>query len=190
MDSKPILYYSKYCDFCSAILQYISHSKIKKDIFFVNIDNRYENNGEILIRFDNNNTIPLPDIIKSVPSLLVIGVPPEVIVGDDIKDFIFDKCKEYDQVATQNQGEPESFSFLGGLCDFVMSDSFSFWDQDADELSAKGNGGSRQMYNYAPIDFMETISTPDEDYISDKMKNISLDKLMSERDKDLQAPVM
>lgn len=90
VQSKPVLYYSEYCDYSSAILQYISHSKVKNDIFFVNIDNRYDHNGEIMIRLDNKTHIPLPNVIKSVPSLLILESNPRsnpnVIVGNHIKE--------------------------------------------------------------------------------------------------------
>ena len=49
--------------------------------------------------------------------------------------------------------EPMAFS-LGGGGGFgdVVSDQYSFLDQNAEEMSAKeGNGGMRQMHNYVDI---------------------------------------
>ena len=53
--------------------------------------------------------------------------------------------------ATKFQGEPDAFGFdsLGSYG--VSSDAFSFLDMNSDDLSAKGNGGLRQMYNYSSI---------------------------------------
>ena len=34
----------------------------------------------------------------------------------------------------------------------VSSDSFSFYDSNHEELSASGNGGTRQMYNYSGVE--------------------------------------
>ena len=45
-----------------------------------------------------------------------------------------------------NQGEPECFSINGGNFGGVVSDCYSFLDQDADELSAKGNGGFKMKF--------------------------------------------
>jgi len=48
--------------------------------------------------------------------------------------------------------EPMAFS-LGGGGSFgdVVSDQYSFLDQDPDELKAGGNGGMRQMHNYVDL---------------------------------------
>jgi hypothetical protein len=92
--------------------------------------------------------------------------------------------------ATQNNGEPFSFSIykdcLGGHG--VTSDNFSFLDQTSDELSAKGNGGLRQMYNYATVDFHDKINTPAEDYVPDKIGNVSMDQLKQQRNGDVVPP--
>lgn len=188
VQSKPVLYYSEYCDYSSAILQYISHSKVKNDIFFVNIDNRYDHNGEIMIRLDNKTHIPLPNVIKSVPSLLILESNPRsnpnVIVGNHIKEYIFEQCKAYDDQATGFQGEPEGYSFFDGASS-VVSDMYSFLDQSAEELSAKGMGGLRQMYNYASIDYNGLIDTPEENYSSEKIGDISLEKLIAKRDMEV-----
>jgi hypothetical protein len=46
--------------------------------------------------------------------------------------------------------EPMAFSFGSGLGD-IVSDQYSFLDQDSEELEAKGNGGMRQMHNYVDL---------------------------------------
>lgn len=188
VNSKPVLYYSKYCDYSSAILQYISHSKVKNDIFFVNIDNRYDHNGEIMIKLNDKTHIPLPNVIKSVPSLLILEnnptSNPDVIIGDKIKEYVFEQCKGYDDQATGFQGEPEGYSFFDGVSS-VVSDMYSFLDQSVEDLSAKGMGGMRQMYNYASIDYNGLIDTPEENYSSEKIGEISLDKLIAKRDMEV-----
>jgi hypothetical protein len=46
-----------------------------------------------------------------------------------------------------------------------MSDSFSFLDMGADDLSTKGSGGTRQMYNYTGLeDASEQMRTPTDDF--------------------------
>jgi hypothetical protein len=91
-------------------------------------------------------------------------------------------------VATNNNGEPSPFSLnndcIGGYG--VASDSFSFWDQTSDDLSAKGNGGMRQLYNYATIDSNMRIEAPKEDYAPDKIGTVSLENLQQQRNTEIQ----
>jgi hypothetical protein len=44
--------------------------------------------------------------------------------------------------------EPMAFSLGGGN---IVSDQYSFLDQEPEELEAKGNGGMRQMHNYVDL---------------------------------------
>ena len=54
--------------------------------------------------------------------------------------------------ATQNNMEPMAFSLgNGGNFGDIVSDQYSFLDQDANELKADGNGGMRQMHNYVDL---------------------------------------
>jgi hypothetical protein len=68
----------------------------------------------------------------------------------------------------------------------VMSDNFSFLDQSSEDLSAKGSGGLRQLYNYATIDFNESINCP---AIEEKQArigpDITLEKLEKERNEQI-----
>jgi hypothetical protein len=91
-------------------------------------------------------------------------------------------------VATGFNGEPSPFStgseFMGGFG--VMSDNYSFLDQSSEDLSAKGSGGLRQLYNYATIDFNQTIDCP---AIEEKQARIgpdtTLEKLQQERNEQI-----
>ena len=48
--------------------------------------------------------------------------------------------------------EPMAFSLgNGGNFGDIVSDQYSFLDQDANELKADGNGGMRQMHNYVDL---------------------------------------
>jgi hypothetical protein len=91
-------------------------------------------------------------------------------------------------VATNNNGEPSPFSLnnecMGGYG--VASDTYSFWDQTSDDLSAKGNGGMRQLYNYATIDSNMRIEAPKEDYSPDKIGSVSLENLQQQRHSEIQ----
>jgi len=77
--------------------------------------------------------------------------------------------------ATNNNMEPNGFSVNDGFSAFgVHSDTYSYLDMSSDELSAKGNGGSRQLYNYADLNQTEVISTPEETYKPDKIDETSV----------------
>ena len=65
-------------------------------------------------------------------------------------------------------GEPSAFAIDSGFSG-IVSDNYSFLDQNSDELSAKGNGGMRQLYNYATINQSDKIETPPDDYTPDKV---------------------
>ena len=71
----------------------------------------------------------------------------------------------------------------------VASDNFSFLDQEADSLLAKGDGGMRQLYNYSTLDknSAENIQTPKEDYTPDKLGDLTLEDIQKQRDSDIDA---
>lgn len=80
--------------------------------------------------------------------------------------------------------EPQAFSINSGLgTSFgdVVSDNYSFLDQNNDELSTKGEGGMRQLYNYATINHHDNIETPPDDYTPDKIGEVSLENLQQTR---------
>ena len=91
--------------------------------------------------------------------------------------------------ATGND-EPESFTLTSSFGNCISSDTFSFYDMDSDELTAKGDGGTRQMHTYAAINFNDKIETPDEDYKSDKIGEVSIEKLQSQRNSEIPQPQM
>jgi len=52
-------------------------------------------------------------------------------------------------------------------------------------LSAKGNGGLRQTHHYASINYTDQIETPPDTYSADTIGNVSMEKLQSQRDNDV-----
>ena len=80
--------------------------------------------------------------------------------------------------------EPEAFCLSSGLgsgIGDVVSDNYSFLDQNNDEMSTKGTGGMRQLYNYATINHQDKIETPPDDYVPDKIGDVSLENLQQSR---------
>lgn len=148
-----ILYYSKYCEVCKKYLQLLSKSDIQKDIHFICIDKRVKDaNNKTYIILENQQKIILPENVTKVPALLLLTQGYQVLYGEQILQHLKPRQRQEIKQATQNNMEPMAFS-LGGGGGFgdVVSDQYSFLDQDATELSAEGNGGMRQMHNYVDL---------------------------------------
>lgn len=182
-----ILYYSNYCENCKTLLQNISKwSEVKNDIHFINIDKRVKkNNGGTYVVLENGQEILLPPTVNKVPALLLLNKNHHVLFGNDINKHIEPKQQMQANVATKNNGEPLAFSLMGGGYGGVASDNYSFLDQDADSLSAKGNGGMRQQHHYATLDYATQIETPPDNYTPDKVGSVSMEQLQSKRNADV-----
>tara|TARA_B100000035_G_scaffold314238_1_gene329965 strand:- start:4527 stop:5075 length:549 start_codon:yes stop_codon:yes gene_type:complete len=175
-----ILYYSNYCNNCKNLLSEISKSNIKKDIHFISIDKRINKNNSTYIILENNQELLLPHTVNAVPALLLINDNYKVLFGDSIKTYLKPINEIQNNISTNFNGEPSAFSLGDGLTG-VVSDNFSFLDQSSEDLSAKGNGGLRQMYNYATINHNDKIETPPDDYVPDKVDETSLKNYESNR---------
>jgi len=182
-----VLYYSNYCDKCKKLLQTLATTKLKDQIHFLCIDKRKrESNGATYIILENGQEIILPPTITKVPALLLLNRGHHVLFGDQIYQHLQPREISFTQEATNNQGEPECFT-LGGSSNLmgVVSDQFSFLDQTSDSLSAKGDGGLRQLHQYATLEYVDKIETPPDNYVPDKIGEVSLEKLQQQRNKDL-----
>jgi hypothetical protein len=151
------------------------------------IDKRVKVGNVWYIVLENGERVILPPQVDRVPALLLLADGHKILFGEQIKQYLQPRIVVANNAATQNNGEPFAFSIykdcLGGHG--VTSDNFSFLDQSSEELSAKGSGGLRQMYNYATIDFHDKIHTPAEDYVPDKIGNISMEQLQQKRNTDV-----
>jgi len=137
-------------------------------LHFICIDKRTQDTktGRIYIIMDNGETIIMPENIQSVPSVLLLNDKYRVIQGEEIYKHFRPRVEDAVKESTNSNMEPTSFAFSGESSGLgVMSDSFSFLDQGADDLSTKGNGGTRQMYNYTGLeDASEQMRTPTDDF--------------------------
>jgi hypothetical protein len=83
-----------------------------------------------------------------------------------------------------------AFGFSGGGFGSITSDQYSFLDMDSDSLSAKGNGGIRQMHNYVDLNYSDNISTPEDEQDYKSVGKISgdltVEKLLQQREQELQ----
>ena len=188
-----ILYYSNYCDKCKNILRIFSKSDIKDDTHFICIDKRFrDNSGSSYVLLENQQKILLPPQIQKVPAMLLLKQGNKVIFGKEIEAMVQPKENFRNAAATGFNGEPSAFSLGGDQagCFGVASDSFSYWDQESDDLLAKGDGGLRQMYNYATVDHKVAIETHPDTWSPDKVGETAMKDMQEERNKDLQLQQM
>ena len=185
-----IIYYSNSCDRCKSVLSALSKSQVSNEIHFLCIDKRVKSgNGAWHILTETGEKVLLPPQVNRVPALLLLNKGHMVLYGDQILQHFQPKNVALNNDATGFNGEPNAFA-LGresmGSGFGVASDNYSFLDQSPDELSAKGNGGMRQLYNYATIDLVDKIETPPDNYSPDKVGSVSLEKLQQQRNSDIQ----
>ena len=186
-----ILYYSKFCEHSNRLLQTLSKTNVQKDIHFICIDKRIkDSNGKMFIVLENGQKIIMPENVNRVPALLLLNQGYQVLYGESILNHLKPKQEVAVKKATQNNMEPMAFSFGGGGFSDIVSDSYSFLDQGADELEAKGNGGMRQMHNYVDLNYSDNITTPadDHDYKgSNKISgDLTVEQLQQQRESELQ----
>lgn len=180
------LYYSKYCKHCKELLLQLSRTQIKKDIHFICIDQRETiKDGSVHIILSNGQKLLMPPNITTVPSILLLHHGNRVLAGmASILQYLKPSQKRANDAATSFNGEPLAFS-MSEMGD-SLSDTYSYLDMSAEELSAKGNGGLRIMHNYMLLDQHQTIATPPDDYVPDKMGTVDMSKIIEKREKDIQ----
>lgn len=175
-----ILYYSNYCQNCSSILPILSQSQVKSDIHFLCIDNRIKKpDGATYIILPNQKEIIMPPTLSKVPALMLLNRGSQIIYGADIMQYLQPaKITTTQKLANV---EPEAFWFGDVNNNGVISDNFSFLDQSIESLSAKGNGGLRQLRNNVTLEYTDNIETPPDDYTPNKIDtNITMEQLQNE----------
>ena len=188
-----ILYYSNFCNHSKSIIQTLSKTNLSKDIHFICIDKRVKEDNKTYIILENGQRIILPETVNRVPALLLLNNNYEILYGEGILNFFKPKQEVAVQQATNNNIEPMAFSFGGGSASAygIMSDNYSFLDMNSDELSAKGNGGVRQMHNYVHTTYMDnnSIYTPaDESSIkaSKIPEGLTVEQLQQQREQEFK----
>ena len=197
-----ILYYSKYCEVSKKYLQLLSKSDMQKDIHFICIDKRIkDSNNKTYIILENGQKIILPENVTKVPALLLLNQGYQVLYGEQILQHLKPQQQQQVKQATQNNMEPMAFSLGGGN---IVSDQYSFLDQDSDDLGTTGNGGMRQMHNYVDLntafsgnvsnvptndDFNTTIRGAKKmgEDVSNMQMEQRLKKMQEDRDADIRA---
>lgn len=180
-----IIYYSNFCEPSKKLLQELAKTKLGRELHYICIDVRFKDpNGRTFVQVENQRVL-LPPAITRVPSLYIMETK-QALFEESIYEFLAPKQQAVTRAATSGNMEPECFVTPR------MSDSFSFWDQEPDDLAAKGNGGMRQLHQFSTVEASESIPTPPENYEPDKIgKNgsKSLEEYKAERERAVAAPI-
>ncbi len=184
-----VLYYSNYCKHCQKLLQYLAKNGLTNKINCINIDRRVRNHktGQFLVLLESGTQVSLPPNVHSVPALLLVNDKFSVIIGNTIYAYLKPTVSTQNAIATNNNGEPESF-VIGGATNGtnITSEQYTFYNMSSDELGAKGRGGLRQLYNYVSVAQPDmSIYTPPDTYRPDKITDGSLDSLVQARAADV-----
>jgi hypothetical protein len=191
-----ILYYSNFCEPSKKLLQTVSKTEMAKDIHFICIDKRVKENDKIFIILQNGQKIVMPENVTKVPALMLLNQQYKVVYGDQIYQHLKPVQEKQVQKATKNNMEPSAFldgfgfSSGFGFGSGIISDNFSFLDQNDNELSVKGEGGLRQMHNYVSLENANNLSMhlpqDDHDYKSDKLKDseLNIESLQKKREQE------
>ena len=184
------LYYSNYCKHSKKVLDFLSKSGITEKLNCICIDKRKRdpNTNQMFIQLDDGKQVLMPPNLSSVPALLLINKGYSLVLGSDIIQHYEPEVKKKLESANFGDGEPSSYtiqSSSGGSN--IVSEQFTFYDMSPDELSAKGAGGQRQLYNYVPVaNSNNAINTPPDSYKPDKVSNeVTIDTLQQQRNADV-----
>jgi hypothetical protein len=182
-----ILYYSNYCEFSKKILEVITKSNIKNKMHFICIDKRIKKQNNIYIILNNGQEVLLPPKIDCVPSLLLLNKNHHIIQGNNILNHLQSRIElEDNHMNKNNNNNPSSFSIYNFSNNFgVTSDEYSYLDQNSDELSAKGNGGLRQIHHYSSIHTMDNIETPPDTYSANTIGEVNMESLVKKRNNEI-----
>jgi hypothetical protein len=188
--SMDILYYSNYCIHSKKVLQYLAKEGLTNQFNCICIDHRVRDpkTSQIYIVLENGKQIMMPPNVHSVPAMLLVKQNFRVILGEEIIQYLQPKVKQNNAIATQHQGEPLGFVLNqsnNGMS--IVSEQYTYYNMTPEELSAKGKGANRQMYNYvSAADETYSIPTPPDNYRPDKVSgDVTLDSLQQKRNEDI-----
>jgi len=181
-----ILYYSNFCEHSKKLLQVVSKTQLSKDIHFICIDKRVNEGGKIYVILENQQKMLLPENVAKVPALLLL-TNNQILYGEHIYNNLKSKQEVVTQKVTQNNMEPMAFS-LGNCGGFsgVTSDQYSFLDMEPESMTAKGDGGMRQMHNYVQLNHIDSINTPAKDD-NKPGNNMTIEQLQKQRDQEFSS---
>jgi len=139
--------------------------------------------GQTIIQMESGEQVILPNQVSKVPALFIIDTN-QVLHEQEIYDYLVPKEEAINHVETGGNNEPECYTAGNS-----MSDTFSYWSNDAESLSTHGDGGLQQLHHFEQLDADNKIVTPPDDYVADKMDSDSFEKYKAERDNGLPTPI-
>ncbi len=189
------LYYSNFCKHSQKILQFLVKENLINQLSFICIDKRSRDpqNNQIYITLENGKRVIMPPHINNVPALLLAKQNYRVILGEDI-------LRHFSGSVGGNSGrslhslhsapvEPVGTALMSsnqGMS--ILSEPYTLYSLTSDELSAKGMGGRRSLYNYVSAEQeVLTIQTPPDTYSPDKLSGeVTVDVLQQQRMNEIQ----
>ena len=186
------LYYSNNCKHSQRVLHFLVKGNLADKLNFLCIDKRRRdpNNNQIYIHLENGQRVIMPPNVHSVPALLLVKQSYRVVLGDDIIQYYQTAASHETKKRIQREViDPVGSSLMqssGGMN--IMSEAYTMYNLTPDELSAKGNSGRRQMYNYVSAnDEVISINTPPDTYQPDKIAGeVTVDTLQQKRIDEIQ----
>lgn len=187
-----ILYYSNYCKHSKKILEFLVKGGLVDSLSCICIDKRARDpkTNQIVITLENGKQALMPPNVKSVPALLLVNANYKLVLGSDIVKHYEPNIKEKLASANFGNGEPLGYAInvaSGSGGSNIVSEQFTYYNMTPEELSAKGAGGRRQMYNYVPVgQDGNFIPTPPDTYRPDKIASgVTIETLQEKRNSDV-----
>ena len=182
-----LLYFSNNCNHSQKLLDELNKKDMLKKVNLICIDNRLKKNNITYIVI-NEQEMPLPPMINCVPTMC-IKPNNEILKGKEIYNYFVPLTKTIKDEREKINLEPNPFS-IGNetIGEFgVTSDNFSFWDTTPEDLSASGDGGNKQLYNYVSINngAGDEIYTPEQEDSTQTKNNMTIEQLQKMRNEEL-----
>ena len=183
-----VLYYSNYCDNCKKLLGVLAQNKLKEEVHFICVDKRViGHGGATYVILENQQQLILPPTVTKVPALLLLTQGHHVLFGDQIYQHLQPRENNFSERIAGAENDPAAFSMSSCVYGGVASDNFSYLDQSADSMTAKGDGGLRQIHQYATLDYVDKIETPPDDYESNTIGNqgLTMEQIVQQRNSEV-----
>ena len=186
-----ILYYSNYSESCRYLLHFFGRNK-NDDIHFICIDNKISDGGKNYAILDNGVRILIPEFITCVPTVLSLNNGIQVLTGQQISQWMeLRKNGTTSSNSTLKSEEPKAFSFAGAAD--IVSDQYSYVEDNYIQSESKSENGMKQLHNYMPFhaayQTTSTIYTPEEEKSDKKQKmpeGLTAAKIQEQRDNELK----
>ena len=206
-----IFYYSNYCKHCQTVVQHIIKHGIVDKISSICIDKRKrdQNNNQLYVVLENGQHVTLPPNLQSVPSVLCTKRNYILITGTDtIIQYLDEKYlpsgggapshpglagpPNLDNPYLANPGDrfqdkdPIGYDVMTASPGTIMSETFTSYQLEHDDLKGDSQSSNRPLYNYTPVNTNFIIPTPPDNYRPDKVaSNITIDVLQQQRNQDV-----